>query len=338
MLPKVRLYLLMVAVTLLAAQSAGAEDKVRIGLSSISATSGSIWVADEKGLFKKHGVDVELIVVGGGAARVVSSLIAGEIQFSVGGGDAVMRADVRGADGAMVASPLKTGLQRLVVRPEIKTPADLKGKTVAVTRFGSASHWALQLFMRKWNMRNEDVKVLQLGSSPAMFASLEKNGIDGAVFTIPTFFVAEDLGYRVLADPLDLDIYYLQGTLDSTRGYLKRNHDQALRVIRAICEGIAYFKKYKKESIAVMQRKLRIQSAQEKDTKYLELSYNLLADKIYSPVPLATPKAIETTLNFIAADEPKVKGADPKQFVDESLVREVEASGFIKQLYDKEYR
>src|ERR1051325_1928453 len=105
MLPKVRLYLLMVAVTLLAAQSAGAEDKVRIGLSSISATSGSIWVADEKGLFKKHGVDVELIVIGGGAARVVSSLIAGEIQFSVGGGDAVMRADVRGAGGAVGVSP-----------------------------------------------------------------------------------------------------------------------------------------------------------------------------------------------------------------------------------------
>src|SRR5581483_2817180 len=321
-----------------AAPAARAQDKVRIGLSSISATSGSIWVAAEKGLFKKHNVDVELIVIGGGAARVVSSLIAGEIQFSVGGGDAVMRADVRGADGVLAASPLKTGLQRLMVRPEIKTPADLKGKTIAVTRFGSASHWALQLFMRKWNLRNEDVKVLQLGSSPAMFASLEKNGIDGAVFTIPTFFVAEERGYRVLADPLDLAIFYLQGSLDSTHGYLKRNRDQALRVIRGICEGIAYFKKYKRESIAVMQRQLRIQSAQEKDVKYLEASYNLLADRIYNPVPLANPKALEATLNFIAADEPKIKNADPRQFVDDSLVREVEASGFIKQLYDKEYR
>ncbi len=321
-----------------AAPAARAQDKVLIGLSSISATSGSIWVAAEKGLFKKHNVDVELIVIGGGAARVVSSLIAGEIQFSVGGGDAVMRADVRGADGVLAASPLKTGLQRLMVRPEIKTPADLKGKTIAVTRFGSASHWALQLFMRKWNLRNEDVKVLQLGSSPAMFASLEKNGIDGAVFTIPTFFVAEERGYRVLADPLDLDIFYLQGSLDSTHGYLKRNRDQALRVIRGICEGIAYFKKYKRESIAVMQRQLRIQSAQEKDVKYLEASYNLLADRIYNPVPLANPKALEATLNFIAADEPKIKNADPRQFVDDSLVREVEASGFIKQLYDKEYR
>src|SRR6185437_15235609 len=181
-----RVCLLVAVLAWLAAPAARAQNKVRIGLSSISATSGSIWVADEKGLFKKHGVDVELIVVGGGAARVVSSLIAGEIQFSVGGGDAVMRADVRGADGAMVASPLKTGLQRLVVRPEIKTPADLKGKTIAVTRFGSASHWVLQLFLRKWGMRADDIKMLQLGSSPAMFASLEKGVVDGGAFTIPT--------------------------------------------------------------------------------------------------------------------------------------------------------
>jgi len=326
------------AVFLLASSAAQSQDKVRIGLSSVSATSGSLWVAEEKGLFKKHGIDVEMIVIGGGAARVVSSLLSGEIQFSVGGGDAVIRADLRGADGALVASPMKTGLQRLMVRPEIKTPADLKGKTIAVTRFGSASHWVMQLFLRKWGMRTEDIKLLQLGSSPAMFASLEKGVVDGGAFTIPTFFLAEERGYRILADPVDMEIYYLQNTVDSTRSYIKRNRDQALRVVKAICEGLAYFRKHKKESMEIMQKKLRIQSAQERDVKYLELSYNLLADKFYNRVPYATPKAVETTLEFVAGEEPKARGADPKQFLDESLVREVEASGFIKSLYEKEYR
>lgn len=326
------------AVFLLASSAAQSQDKVRIGLSSVSATSGSLWVAEEKGLFKKQGIDVEMIVIGGGAARVVSSLLSGEIQFSVGGGDAVIRADLRGADGALVASPMKTGLQRLMVRPEIKTPADLKGKTIAVTRFGSASHWVMQLFLRKWGMRTEDIKLLQLGSSPAMFASLEKGVVDGGAFTIPTFFLAEERGYRILADPVDMEIYYLQNTVDSTRSYIKRNRDQALRVVKAICEGLAYFRKHKKESMEIMQKKLRIQSAQERDVKYLELSYNLLADKFYNRVPYATPKAVETTLDFVAGEEPKARGADPKQFLDESLVREVEASGFIKSLYEKEYR
>ncbi len=314
--------------------SSDAQDKLRVGLSSISATSGSIWVAEEKGLFKKHGIDAEVIIIGGGASRVVSSLIAGEIQFSVGGGDAVIRAALRGADTVLAASPLKTGLQRLMVRPDIKTPAELKGKKVGITRFGSASHWVLQLFLRKWGMRSEDIQMVQLGSSPAMFASLEKGGIDGAVFTIPTFFVAEDRGYRILADPVDLDIYYLQNSVDSTKALLRQKHDQTVRFVKGICEGLAYFKKNKQESLAVLQKKLRIQSAQEKDIKYLEASYNLLATKFYNQVPYAMPKAVETTLEFIAPEEPKARGVDPKFFVDESIVREVEASGFIKKLYE----
>jgi len=310
-----------------------AQDRVRIGLSSISATSGAIWVAEEKGLFKKQGLDAEVIFIGGGASRVVSSLIAGEIQFSVGGGDAVIRSALKGADTVLAAAPMKTGLQRLMTRSDIKTSEDLKGKKVAITRFGSASHWVLQLFLRKWGMRSESIQILQLGSSPAMLASLEKGGIDGAVFTIPTFFVAEDRGYRVLADPADMDIYYLQNSVDSTRAFLRQKHDQAVRVVKALCEGIAYFKQHKKESLEVLQKKLRIQSAQEKDVKYLEASYNLLATKFYNQVPYAMPKAVETVLEFISTDEPKAKGADPKSFLDESIVREIDASGFIKSLY-----
>lgn len=325
--------LVVVTLFLLCAPSM-AQDRVRIGLSSISATSGAIWVAEEKGLFKKHGLDAEVIIIGGGASRVVSSLIAGEIQFSVGGGDAVIRSALKGADTVIAASPLKTGLQRLMTRADIRTPEQLKGKKVGITRFGSASHWVLQLFLRKWGMRSEDIQMLQLGSSPAMLASLEKGGLDGAVFTIPTFFVAEDRGYRILADPADMDIYYLQNSVDSTRTFLRQKRDQAVRVVKGICEGLAYFKKHKKESLEVLQKKLRIQSAQEKDIKYLEASYHLLATKFYNQVPYTTPKAIETVLEFVAVDEPKAKGADPKSFVDESIVREIEASGFIKSLYE----
>jgi NitT/TauT family transport system substrate-binding protein len=330
--------LFLIVVVLWTFQPAGAQEKLRVGLSSVSATQGAMWVAEERGLFKKYGIDPEVIVIGGGASLVVSSLLAGEIQFSVGGGDAVIRAALKGADTVLAVSPLKTGLQRLMTRSEIRTPADLKGKKIGVTRFGSASHWVLQMFLRKWNMRNDDVQILQLGSSPANLASLDNRAIDGAVLTLPTFFVAEERGYRVLADPADMDIVYLQNSIDTTRGYLRRNRDQALRFIKGYCEGLAYFRKNKRDSIAVMQKKLRIQSAQEKDVKYLEMSYNLLASKFYNQIPYATPKAVETTLDFVAIEEPKAKGADAKLFLDESIVRELEASGFFKNLYENEYR
>jgi hypothetical protein len=135
-----------------------------------------------------------------------------------------------------------------------------------------------------------------------------------------------------------MGIYYLQNSVDSTRSFLRQRHDAALRFVRALCEGIAYFTKHRNESVAVLQKKLRIQSAQEKDLKYLEASYHLLSSKYYNAVPYPAPNALQTTLEFIAADEPKAKGVDPRSFVDDSLVKEIEASGFIKKLYETEYR
>ena len=312
-----------------------AADKIRVGLSSVSATSGSVWVAADKGLFKKYGIDTEVIVLGGGGSRAISSLLAGEIQFSVGGGEGSVRAGLMGADVTIIASSMTKGLQRLLVRPDIKSYQDLKNKKLGITRFGSASHLALLLMLKKWNMRPEDVQILQIGSSPAMLASLDNGGIDGAVLTMPSFFVAEDKGYRVIGDPADMDIVYLQNTLESTRSYVRKNRDQVLRFLKGYIEGIAYFKKNKKESIDVMRKQLRIQSEQERENRYLELSYNLLASKYYNDAPYPSLPAVQTILDNIARTEPKVRGADPRTLVDESLVRELDDNGFIKSVAAK---
>jgi ABC-type nitrate/sulfonate/bicarbonate transport system substrate-binding protein len=323
------------AVVFLTSSPIFAADKIRVGLSSVSSTSGSLWVADDKGLFKKYGIDAEFIVLGGGGARVISSLISGEIQFSVGGGEGSVRSALRGADVVIVASSMTKGLQRLMTRPEIKSYQELKNKKIAITRFGSAGHLALLLMLKKWNMRPEDLQILQLESSPAMLATMDKGGLDGAVLTMPSFFLAEDKGYRVLGDPADMDIVYLQNTLESTRAFVRKNRDTVLRFLKGYIEGIAYFKKYKAESFDVMRKRLRIQSQQERDNRYLELSYNLLVSKYYNDAPYPSVRAVQTILDNIAADEPKARGADPRAHVDESLVRELDDSGFIKSVTAK---
>jgi ABC-type nitrate/sulfonate/bicarbonate transport system substrate-binding protein len=321
---------------LLSPRSADGQDKVRLGLSSISATNGSVWVAEEKGFFKKYGVDVEVIVIGGGGARVVSSLVAGDIQFSVGGGEGSIRSQLRGADTVIVASTLNKGLQRVLARPEIKTHQDLKGKRIGITNFGSAGHLVLVLMLKKWNMRPDQVQILQVGSSPAMLASLDKGGLDAAVLTLPTFFLAEEKGYRVVGDPANMDIFYLQNTLESTRGFVRKNRDQTVRFMKGYIEGIASFKKNKRESIDIMRKKLRIQSEQERDVRYLELSYNLLASTFYSEVPYPSMKGIQTILEKLAEEDPKsIKERDAKSFADESIIKELDDSGFTKALYAK---
>ena len=324
--------MLIIAVLFTAAVSA--QEKLRVGLSSVSATNGSIWVAEDKGLFRKHGIDVEVIVVGGGGARVVSSLVAGDLHFSVGGGEGSVRSQIRGADTVIAASSLSKGLQRIMARPEIKSYQELKGRRIGITQYGSAAHLVLILMLQKWNMRTDQVQILQVGSSPAMLASLDKGGIDAAVLTLPTFFVAEDRGYRIVGDPITMDIFYLQNTLESTRGFLRKNRDGAVRFMRGYIEGIAYFKNNKKESLEVLRKKLRIQSEQERDNRYLEQSYNLLATA-YNDVPYPALKSVQTIIDKVAEDEPKVKERDVKSFVDETLIRELENSGFTKALYGR---
>src|SRR5688572_23027563 len=310
--------------------SAIAADRLRIGLSSFTPINAAIWIAEEKGLFKKHGIDPEVIVVGGASAGGVSSLIAGDIQFLTGG-SAVINAALSGADVVMVASIVNKGVQRVMARADLKRPEDLKGKRVGVTRLGASSHMVLLLMLRAWKMNPTDVQAIQVGFSPAMMAALEKGGIDAAVLTEPTFFIAEDLGYPVLADLADMDIYYLHSMIDTTRSYLRSHHDLATRFIKAYVEGIAYFKKNRPESVEVMKKKLRTAPAQ---TKYLERSHALYASGYFENAPYPSLKGATSVLEFLARDNPRARTADPKSVIDAAIVKELDDTGFIKKLYE----
>ena len=312
--------------------SVSAQEKMRMGLSSVSGLHSAVWVAEEKGLFRKNGLEVEVIVTGQGGTAVICPLLANDIQMLNSAGDVLVAADLRGGDTVMVASVVNKGLQRLVSKPEIKTPADLKGKRVGVTRIGAVSHSVLLMMLQRWKMNVNDVQVLQLGSSPNMLASLDKGGVDAAVLTIPSMFVAEDRGYRVLLDMADTDIYYLHTMVATTRQYIKTNRDKVLRFLRGYVEGIAFVKHNKKESLDVVRKKLRLGPEQERN---LERSLDLLIAKYYESVPYPSLRGVETVLGFIEKDNPKAKSADPKSFVDDSLLREIEQSGFIKKLYDR---
>jgi ABC-type nitrate/sulfonate/bicarbonate transport system substrate-binding protein len=313
-----------------AALHAGAADKVRLGFSALSLANSPAWIAEEKGIFKKYDIDPELIVVGGGATRAVSAVIAGDLQFGTTGGGAAISAALGGADVVMVAAGNNKGVQRLMVKPEIKTPEALKGKRIGVTNLGSSGHLALLLLQRKWGQNPEDVQVVQLGSSPVMLISLQKNGIDGAVLQDPSFFMAEDAGFRTMADPAAMDIQYLQNVVVSSRAYLRAHRDAAQRFIKAFVEGVAYFKKNQDESMRILMKKMRIEKGKE---TYLERSYHLYAGQYIENIPAASVTGAKTVLEFLVKDFPKAKTADPNSFIDNSLVKPLEDSGFIKALY-----
>lgn len=323
---------LLLLISGLSAERAAAQDKIRVGLSSVSGLHAALWVAEEKGLLRKNGIDAEVIVTGQGGTAGISALLANDIQIVNSAGDALVAAALQGGDTVMIASVVNKGLQRLVTKPEIKTPAELKNKRVGVTRIGAISHSVLLMMLQRWKMTANDVQILQLGSSPNMLASLDKGGIDGAVLTIPSMFVAEDRNYRVLLDMGDTDIYYLHTMVASTRQYIKTNREKVLKFLRGYVEGIAFVKQHKKESVEIVKKKLRLGPEQ---TRNLERSLDLLIAKYYENVPYPSLRGVETVLGFVEKDIPKAKTADPKSFVDDSLLREIEQSGFIKKLYDR---
>jgi NitT/TauT family transport system substrate-binding protein len=310
-----------------------AADHLRIGLSSFTPINAAVWIAEDKGLFKKYDIDAEVVLIGGASAGGVSSLIAGDVQFLAGAGGAVISAGLNGADVVMIASIVNRGVQRVMARSDIKKPEDLRGKRVGVTRLGAASHLVLLMMLRTWGMNPADVQTMQIGSSPAMMAALEKGGIDAAVLTEPTFFFAEDQGYRVLADLADMDIYYLHSMIDTTRAYIRARRDTALRFLRGYIEGIAFFKHNRKESIEVLAKKLRTAPSQ---TKYLERSHALYSSGYFENAPYVSLKGVNTLLEFLGKDNPKARTADPRSFIDNSLVKELDDAGFIKKLYEKE--
>jgi len=303
-----------------------------MGLSSVSALHSAVWVAEQKGLFRKYGIEPEVIVTGQGAATGISALLANDIQVVASAGDALVASTLQGADTVMIAGVVNKGLQRIMARSEIKTPTELKGKKIGVTRIGAVSHSVLLMMLPRWKMSVNDVQVMQLGSSPNMLAALDRGGIDAAVLTIPSMFVAEDRGYRVLVDMGDTDIYYLHTMIATTRNYVKSSRDRLTTFLKGYLEGLAFVKQNKKESIDIVRKKLQLGAEQ---TRNLERSIELLNAKYYESVPYPSLRGVETVLGFVEKDNPKAKSADPKSFVDDSLLREIEQSGFIKKLYDR---
>jgi NitT/TauT family transport system substrate-binding protein len=314
----------------IATSSSFAADRVRIGLGALSLANAPLWVAQEKNIFKKYDIDPEVIVVGGGATRSVSALLAGDLQFAATGGGAAMSATLNGTDVVMVMSGNNKGIQRLMVRPEIKTADALKGKRIGVTGFGSSGHFGLLLMLRKWGKSPDEVQIIPVGASPVMLIALQKGGIDAAMLQDPTFFIAEDNGFKTLGDPTTMEIHYLQNIVVSTRSFLHSHRELAIRFIKAYVEGIAYFKKNKEETLKILMKKMRIDKGNE---TYLERSYQMYATQLIDSVPYPSLQGIKTVLEFLAKDNPKAKGADANSFVDASIVKGLDDSGFIKALY-----
>jgi NitT/TauT family transport system substrate-binding protein len=298
--------------------------KLNVIYPAISGVNNALWVAAEANTFGKYGLEVTLLYVPS-APQVVRVMLAGDSQISLTGGAPVVNADLSGADLVFIGGVANVPAFYLMAAPEIKSIEDLRGKTVGVTRFGSSTDFTMRYVLQKHNLQPEkDVTLLQIGGMPELAAAFSKRLIVAAPFSSPTNLRAKKAGAHVLIDMAKAGVSFPHTNIASTRSYIRSNRDVAVNFLKAYSEGIQ--RMIKDEAFA---KKVIRKYTRDDDDEILETTYQYGLDYIARP-PYPTREGIAEALRQTA--QPKAKTANPDDFVDMSLVKGLEDSGFFKQI------
>jgi NitT/TauT family transport system substrate-binding protein len=308
---------------------APAQEKIRIAWAGASPANSPIWVVQEKGLLKKQGLDAEVISITA-SPIAAQALLAGELDVIVTSVTTLVSARLAGADVVMILGMVPTFVDHIISLSSITSVEQLKGKTGGVNRLGSTSDLGLRLALRKLGVDPEkDAKIISTGGNPERFAALAKGLTQFTIMPEPFVREAEKLGFRDLLDIGSLKIPFWWNAVLTREAILKTKRPVMAKFSRAMTESLHFLKTEREASKAIFSKNLRIT-----DPESLERAYRAYS-AVFPEAPYPTPDGVKTMLDDLAPRNPKAAAADPKSFVDMSLVQELEASGFIKQLYKK---
>jgi NitT/TauT family transport system substrate-binding protein len=305
-----------------------AQERVKIAYSSADASNAVWFLALDAGLYRKHGLDVELVFIQSSTTSV-SSVVAGDIQVANTSGGAVASAVVGGANLIMTACYINTLPYELVVQASVKSAEDLKGKSVGISRVGSASDVAARALIRGLGLEPvKEVPIIQVGGPAERAAAFRTERIVGFPSPPGTIHLAKGMPHRILISTADFqkrfDFPYICST--TTKTFLATNRDTVRRLTMALIEATHFLKTRKEET-----KKYIAKYTRQNNPQYLEASY-MANVKLHERVPLVTRAGTEVQIKEALSRKP---GATIKieDMVDDSIVRELEKSGFIDKVY-----
>lgn len=302
-------------------------EKLPVAYTVIAPTQATLWTAKELGLFAKHGLDVELVLLVG-APLAVTALVSGETPIVHAGASAVVTSNLQGSGAVLVAGGANRFPYVLFVTDEIKQVEDLRGKKFGVSRIGSADNAAAITVLNRFGIKETDVTYVQAGSIPSRLAAMQTNALQATLLQAPETLKAKEIGMRPLLDFTKLDVEWQQNGVATTRDYIKKKPDTVRRFIRAFVEGSHYNLTNPKGAQKILQKYLAI-----KDDTSVQESYNEIVAKLTLKVPYPTERGIQLYLDQLKIKNPKAAQAKPSDFTDLSFLKEMEASGFIDKLY-----
>ena len=298
----------------------------RVGFPSLATGFAPSWVAADKGIWKKHGLDVELIFLRGGS-RTVSALIGGSVDFIIGSDLGVTTAILQGAALTRVGVTTNTLGYSMVTQPGIKTVRDLRGKIVGITPGRDAAYARVVKLLRDNGMdASRDVIFLSVGDGgpAARVAALSSGVIHATMFTPPSDRISEKAGMRILAK---IDVANVGGGLNTSTAVLQKSRSQLLRFLRGYMEAIQYLQNNKDESLKIFSKYVR-----NPDLGIMAYLYDEISSRVERGLrPQAD--AVRALLDLAALDFPQAKRLSEKDNWDLSLIDEISKSGFLDQLY-----
>ena len=306
------------------ASSGQALPQLTIPYTAISVTSSPLWVTLETGQFAKYGLDVKTEYIPTSTA-LTPAMLSGQIPVANNSEDALINANLAGGDLAIIAA----GADKFVFSVYTKSLAnvsDLKGKKIGITRIGAATDFAARFVLAKNNLTpDKDVALLQIGSVPEILAGILSGAVDAGVLSPPTTAQARKANLKPIANLSDYDVRYYTGPIAAKKPWLRDHRDLGLKVVQAYAAGIAVIHRDKETTMRIIGK-----YSKTDDAAVLEDAYSSLLPAL-PRVPLPKVDAIQTGL--AQASEPNAKTADPASFINPSLVEELQASGFIDNLY-----
>ena len=302
-----------------------ATKSLNVAYVAVSGTQAGLWVAQGAGLFRNHGLEPRFVYIAGGS-RVVQSMLGGDIQIAAAAPSSAVDAALSGADLVTIAGMVNVAAFYLVVRPEIKSLLDLRGRPVGVTRYGASTDFTLRYLLRKSGLEpDKDVPVLQLGGQIELAAALESGRIVGAITAAMVKMAMS--GGKVLVSPRSIGLRFPHVGIVARRSFLQSNRDTVKNFLQAYSEGVALLIRDKEAAKKLLQP--YVGSA---DREILESTWQYANDTL-ERVPHPDPEGIKVVLQDRARTRPEVAKLSPEQFIDGSVVQELEREGFYKKLF-----
>ena len=302
-------------------------EKLRVAMASISTSQVNLWVPLDTGLFKKHGLDVDLVFISG-APVVNAALLSGEVALAQGGPAPAIQTNLKGAGTYIVLGNTNRFPYQLVAAANIRQISDLKGKRFGIARIGAADQTATLLVLPRFGIQPEkDMSLIAVGAVPSRFAALVSGSVSATLLIPPETTKAKELGFHVLTNFMDIDVEYQQNAIYTIKSFIERRTDTLRRFVMAYSEGIHFIHSNAKATQQIMKKYLK------GDDRSIEEAYSEVVLKAAPKIPYPTKAGLQTLLNFMAKTTPELANAKPDDFIDTRIIKELEERGFYARLY-----